>query len=184
MGLSEGTFTDWSGGSEEPVFEPHGDCRRFDGLAVTARGVRHEPLDDVYVWYYGAQTRIDDGDCAGNADLVYDNGGKTVSYVGQAINQAPLVTAEAPLESTADPVFEGEVRDTAPDRVLVLLTSDIDGYLGFATVDPPASVEPITQTTSWTLSVTGLSSGTHDVLVEATDEAGVVRVDSFQHTVP
>ena len=184
VGLSEGTLTGWSGGSEEPVFEPHGDCHRFDGLAVTARGVRYEPLDDVYVWYYGAQTSIDDDLCPGNDDAVYDNGGKTVSYVGQAFNQAPLVTATVPSEPASDLVFEGQVRDTAPDRVLVQLTSDIDGFLGLATVEVPASSEPIVQTTAWSLSVTGLSGGTHDVLVEAIDEASAIRTDSFSLTVP
>ena len=146
--------------------------------------MRHVPLDDVYVWYYGAQTTIDGDLCAGNEDAVYDNGGQTVSYVGQALNHAPVVTAVVPASPSADLVFEGEVEDTAPDRVLVQLSSDVDGFLGLATVDAPASSEPIVQTSSWTLSVTGLSSGAHDIFVEAIDEAGVIRTDTFGLTVP
>ncbi len=184
VGLAYGDYTTWTRASDDPVFEAHTDCHRFDGAAVAARGIRHDDADDAYHWYYGAQTSTDPDVCADNEDGVYTNFGQTVNYVGYAVNHAPEVTAFEGVVSGADVTFAGEVSDSAPDLVVIALTSDVDGFLGNAAVDSTGNTDPDVQSTTWILEATGLGSGTHDVLVEAIDEGGVRRTDFVVVTVP
>ncbi len=183
VGKAEGTETDWTRISDAPVLQASADCNRLDGEAVSARGVRHDDATDTYHWLYGGQSDLGAG-CADNADPIYANGGETVSYVGRASNTAPQVDVELDGQSGGDVDLGGTVTDTAPDGVVVTVQSDIDGYLGTATMSPTGNSDPGVQTTSWSLSVTGLSSGSHDLFVDAVDEADTVRTATISVVVP
>jgi hypothetical protein len=163
-----GTPTDWSAPIDAPALDVSPDCRRFDGWAVTARGMRHDADVDAFHWYYTAQTHLTA--CADNADPWYDNPSQQASYIGHAINVAPVVG----LDTATAAFLGGTVADTFPAGVIVTASSDLDGYLGAATVAPaggPGVVE-----TTWALPLNpGLSPGVHEITVEAVDEGGVAR---------
>lgn len=177
IGAATGTPTDWSPTQDVAALEASANCRRFDGAAVTARGVRHDPDADIFHWYYAARTDL--VGCPDNADPWYNNPWGQVSYVGHAVNPAPLVTVSA----TEAELLTGTVADTWPAGVVVTATSSVDGYLGSATVVPgPGSgiVE-----TDWSLVVSPpLSPGTHVVSVDAVDEGGVVRTVEVSIALP
>jgi hypothetical protein len=184
VGAGTGTFTDWDSPSDLPALESASDCRRFDGEVITGRGIRHDPITDTYHWYYGGQTDLDTGNCAGNLDLVYENGGDTASYVAYGINEAPEVALDAiPAPSTSQDIT-GTVTDTAADNVIVTVGSDVDGDLGAAAVAGLVGTPAGIQTTTWSLLGATLSSGAHILTAEATDEAGTVRRTTLGITVP
>ena len=196
VGATHGTATVWDAGVSTPVLTAAADCTRMDGGAVSARGINYDMAADVYHWYYGGQTDIepmtgtcgDDpcaGTCAGNEDPIYVwlNGGYTASYVAQGTNWAPEVTINAPAAPAATMTLDGTVTDTAPDMVVVAISSDIDGGLGAATVAATGNSLQTVQTTTWTYDAT-LSSGTHTIGVKAVDEAGVERSTSITVVVP
>jgi hypothetical protein len=190
VGYTTGTATFWETGYGDAALEPAADCNRMDGLAVVAPSIRYDGGDDIYHWYYDAQTDIkpvaDGGTCVANEDAVYlwFNGTYVVSYISQGTNHAPEVIANVPAAPGSSMVFDGDVTDTAPDMVVVTVDSDIDGDLGAAVVTATGNTLQTVQTTAWTLSVTGVSSGTHDITVTATDEAGIARSTSISVTVP
>jgi hypothetical protein len=151
---------------------------------------------DAYHWYYGGKTDIepmtgqcgDDpcaGTCAGNEDPTYVwlNGGYTASYVGQGTNWAPDVAINTPAAPATTMTIDGTVTDTAPDMVIVAVSSDLDGGLGAATVAATGNALQTVQTTTWSLPVT-LTSGTHIIGVKAIDEAGVERSNTITVVVP
>jgi hypothetical protein len=184
IGKASGDEVDWSPHASAPVLTASASCERMDGLAVSARGIRHDDATDTYHWYYGAQSDIGGVGCPGNEDPIYANYGEAVSYVGSASNRAPAVTAGVTGPVSSDLVLTGDVTDNAPDTVVVTVESDVDGFLGTATMDPADGSDFGVQTTGWTLSVTGLSSGAHDLFVDAVDEADTVRTVTLSIIVP
>ncbi|MEE2829800.1 MAG: MopE-related protein [Myxococcota bacterium] len=196
VGYTTGTATSWDPtGYLGPVLAANAECTRLDGEAVSARGIQYNSSNDSYSWYYGAQTDIrdpvvDGGTCQENwdnilADPYYNNGGY-ISYVSQGTNWAPVVTMNQPATPGADMVFDGTISDTAPDDglLLVTLSSDQDGFLGTATIGSTGNSDPGVQSTTWSLSVTGLTAGAHEVTAEAVDAAGTVRSDLLSVTIP
>jgi len=167
----------------------------MDGFAVSARGVRYDLPTDTYYWYYGAQTDMRDpvtlgGTCQANydnfvADPLWNNGGY-LSYVSQGTNYAPQVTINTPAALGADMTFDGTVTDSAPDdgNLVVTVSSDADGFLGTATITATGNTDSGSQSTAWTLGVTGVSSGSHSLTVDVVDAAGTVRSTSLALTVP
>ena len=177
IGAASGTPTEWQALQDGPAFAASPDCRRFDGAAVTARGVQHDPVDDVFHWYYTAQTDL--VACPANTDPWYDTPWGVVSYVGHAVNHAPVVG----LDDAEAGALEGTVADTGPGGVIITATSDLDGYLGAATV-APAVGSGVLETT-WALVIDPpLSPGLHTVSVQAIDEGGVVRSVEVSIDVP
>ena len=197
VGATRGTATLWEPGTTTAVLTSAGDCTRLDGGTVSARGIRYDMAADAYHWYYGGQTDIEPisgdcngnpcvGTCAGNEDPIYVwlNGGYTASYVGQGTNWAPVVTINTPAAPATNMTFDGTVTDTAPDLLVVTLASSLDGDLGAAVIDATGNTSQSVQSTTWSATVTGLTSGTHTIFVEASDEAGVERSTSISVTVP
>ena len=194
VGYTTGDATNWDTGSVDPVLTAASQCERMDGYGVSARGVRYDIGADVYHWYYGAQTEMGDGtnvgSCVGNnnnysTDPLWNNGGY-ISYVAQGTNYAPSVTLTSPASPASSMVFDGTVTDSAPDdgALVVTVTSNLDGFLGTASIAATGNTDSTPQTTSWTLSVTGLSSGEHEVTVDVVDGAGTTRSVSSSVTVP
>jgi len=195
VGHTTGTATSWEPGTPVPVLSAGPDCSRMDGFAVSARGVRYDLPTDTYYWYYGAQTDMRDpvtlgGTCQANydnfvADPLWNNGGY-LSYVSQGTNYAPQVTINTPAALGADMTFDGTVTDSAPDdgNLVVTVSSDADGFLGTATITATGNTDSGSQSTAWTLGVTGVSSGSHSLTVDVVDAAGTVRSTSLALTVP
>ncbi len=181
VGTTRGTEVAWEDGIDFPVLSPAADCHRMDGLAVTARGIEHDPLTDSYTWYYGAQTDVapqdEGGTCPGNQDDRYTwmNGSYVVSYVARGVNHAPRLTVAPPTGAPGGILITGTVRDTAPDQVLVSVSSSRGGALGDAVVDPAPVSGLQVQSTSWSFEADGLTGGSHLFTVTALDEAGVER---------
>ena len=184
IGKSSGDEVHWSPNAAAPILVASAACERMDGKVVSARGIRHDTDTDTYHWYYGAQSDIGGVLCPGNEDPIYANSGQTVSYVASARNAAPAVSAAVSGPVSSDLILVGDVSDNAPDTVVVTVESDIDGFLGTATVAPADPSDLGVQTTGWTLSVTGLSAGTHDLFVDAVDEADTVRTTTLSIVVP
>ena len=195
VGYTTGTATSWSAGMADPVLSPGAECTRTDGFAVSARGVRYNMFSDTYHWYYGAQTDMRDtvtlgGTCQVNfdnfaSDPLWNNGGY-ISYVSQGTNYAPSVTINTPASPGTDMVLDGTVTDSAPDDgdLVVTVTSDLDGFLGGATITSTGNTDPAPQSTDWTLSVTGVTPGSHSLTVDVVDGAGTARSTSLSLTVP
>jgi hypothetical protein len=196
VGHTTGTATSWEPGTVGPVLGAGPDCSRMDGFAVSARGIRHDLPTDTYHWYYGAQTDMQDpdpsegGTCQANfdnyaGDPLWNNGGY-ISYVSQGTNYAPQVTINTPASVGADMTLDGTVTDSAPDdgNLVVTVSSDVDGFLGAATITATGNTDSGPQSTSWTLGVTGVSSGTHSLTVDVVDAAGTVRSTSLALNVP
>ncbi len=184
VGAGTGTATSWDSPSSLPALESATDCRRFDGEVITGRGIRYDVGADAYHWYYGGQTNLNPVDCAGNEDVVFENGGNTASYVAYGINTAPLPEIDPITAPATTLTITGSVTDTAPDQVIVTLESDVDGFLGTATVTPVAVPGPGVLTTSWALINASLSSGPHTIAVTAVDEAQTVRRAAVAVTIP
>ena len=176
--------TTWTSALDVPALDASGDCARFDGEVVTGRGIRYDDSLGEYHWYYGGQTDIGGVDCPGNEDDIYANGGETASYVAHGINTAPVPTANTPAAPATDMTFDGSVSDSAPDQVIITAVSDVDGFLGTAAMTPTGNSDPGVQSTTWSLVVTGLSSGAHSVEFVAVDEAGTARSTVLAVTVP
>ena len=187
VGTATGDATNWSQATVEPVLEAASECSRIDGFAVSSGGYFHDSATDVYSWYYGAQTNIEEfgvdtngfggpGDCEDNDDLVYSpfNGSLVAEYVAVGTNQAPSVSANTPVVAgTVD--FDGDVTDHAADQVVVTLSLQSDGsFLGTADVDSLGGTPSGVVTTTWSLTGVTVSSG-ETVVVSAVDEAGVER---------
>jgi hypothetical protein len=195
VGYTTGTDTLWAPGAAEPILTAGSDCSRMDGFAVSARGIRYNTFTDTYFWYYGAQTDMRDpstegGTCQSNfdsftSDPLWNNGGY-ISYVSQGTNHAPSVTINSPSAPGTDMVIDGTVTDSAPDdgNLVVAVTSDLDGFLGTASISATGNSDSSPQTTDWVLSVTGASSGSHTLTVDAVDAAGIVRSGTLSLTVP
>jgi hypothetical protein len=167
----------------------------MDGYGVSARGVRYDLPTDTYYWYYGAQSDMQDpasesGTCQENFDNYADdplwNNGGYVSYVSQGTNYAPSATINLPSVPAADMTLDGTVTDSAPDdgNLVVTVSSDLDGFLGSATIASTGNTDAGPQSTSWTLGVTGVSSGPHSLTVDVVDAAGTVRSTSLALSVP
>ena len=197
VGYTTGTATLWSPGSPTPALTAAADCNRMDGDSVSARGIRYDMATDAYHWYYGGKTDIEPmsgdcngnpcaGTCAGNADPIYTwlNGGYVASYVARGTNWAPAVTVNTPGAPATNMTFDGTVTDTAPDMLVVVLASSIDGSLGSALITATGNSDQTVQSTTWSAAVTGLSSGTHTIFVKASDEAGIERSTDISVTVP
>ena len=161
---------------------------------MSARGIRYDAGADAYHWLYGAQTDTGDvndpGTCPGNnanyeTDPLWNNG-LYISYVAQGTNYAPSVTLTTPSAAASSMVFDGTVTDTAPDdgTLVVAVTSDLDGFLGTATIASTGNTDSTVQSTTWSLSVTGLSSGSHGITVDVVDGAGTARSTSSSVTIP
>jgi hypothetical protein len=177
IGAASGDVTEWTANIDGPAFGAAPDCSRFDGAAVTARGMRHDDIDDVFHWYYTARTDL--AACPDNDDPWFDNPWDQVSYVGHAVNPAPVVDGEV-LDAG---LVVGTVADTFPEGVIVTVTSDVDGYLGSAMVD--VGVGDGIVEVDWSLTVDPpLSSGVHALVVDAVDEGGVVRSVELGVVVP
>ena len=190
VGLAWGDYTGWTRSEANPVLSPTTSCRRFDGFQVSARGIRHDATADTYHWYYGATTDVTESNPSapcpfGNYDPVYgrDNEGNKASYIGYAINNAPVVTIDSPAAPASSMTVTGTITDTAPDQVLVTLYEGTT-ELGDALVAATGNSDPGVQGTTWSLAVTGLPSGTVDLRAEAVDEAGVVREAVLQILIP
>jgi hypothetical protein len=196
VGYTTGSATSWELGVSDPVLSAGSDCTRMDGFAVSARGIRHDLPTDTYHWYYGAQTDMRDpdpsegGTCQANfdnyeGDPLWNNGGY-ISYVSQGTNYAPQVTVNTPAVPGSDMIFDGTVTDSAPDdgNLVVTVTSDVDGFLGSATITATGNTDSSPQSTSWTLSVTGVSSGLHSLTVDVVDGAGTARSADLSLIVP
>jgi VCBS repeat-containing protein len=130
------------------------------------------------------------GTCQSNfdsftSDPLWNNGGY-ISYVSQGTNHAPSVTINSPSAPGTDMVIDGTVTDSAPDdgNLVVAVTSDLDGFLGTASISATGNSDSSPQTTDWVLSVTGASSGSHTLTVDAVDAAGIVRSGTLSLTVP
>jgi len=190
VGYTTGTATLWSPGHPNPVLTAAANCQRLDGNSVSARGIRYDMATDTYHWYYGGKTDIEpmtaSGTCPGNEDPIYVwlNGGYTASYVAQGTNYAPAVTINTPAAPASAMTFDGTVTDTAPDQLVVVLASSLDGDLGTALITATGNTDQTVQATTWSANVTGLSSGVHDIFVKASDEAGIERSTSISVTVP
>ena len=184
VGVGTGTFTEWTTTRDSAAFMESSDCRRFDGFRVTARGIFHDSLTDTYHWYYDAQTDIGGVECLGNEDVRYQNGGNVASYVGYGINAAPVVTLDPITAPASVMTITGEVTDSAPDQVILTLTSDVDGFLATAVTTPHPAPGPGVLTTDWTAADVALSSGAHVLTVDAVDEAGTVRSMTVAVTIP
>ena len=121
----------------------------------------------------------------GNYDPVYggDNEGNKASYIGYGVNTAPDVAIDTPPAPAADMVLTGTVTDTAPDQVIVRVYSG-STLLGSASVAPTGNSDAGVQSTTWSLSLTGLASGSVDLRAEALDEGGVLRDASLTVVIP
>ena len=177
VGAAVGDLTTWVSVSDEPILTAAADCTRFDGRAISARGVRHEPADDSYHFYYGGRTELSPplASCPGNLDDVYFNLGGSASYIGHAVNYAPVPALDPPPSVSPNMTLTGTLEDSAPDRVVLTIASDQSGFLGTATVMPTGNTARGVQFTDWSLEVSGLDEGVHVLTLEAVDEAGVVR---------
>jgi len=190
IGWTTGTATSWNPGPAYPVLTAAADCGRMDGHSVSSPAVRHDPSTDTYHWYYSALSDIAPvswgGTCADNEDDVYVelNGGFTASYIAQGTNVAPQVTIDVPTSPASTMTFTGTVTDTAPDQLVVTLSSSIDGDMGAAAVGATGNSLQEVQSTTWSLTVSGLSSGAHTIYASAEDEAGIVRTATRSITVP
>ena len=174
----------WTNASDAPALEEALNCRRQDGEIVSGRGIRYDAAADAYHWYYGGQTDL--VDCVANDQFgdVYANPGNTVSYVAYGVNLAPDVSIDTPASPASSMTFTGEITDTAPDQVVITLGSSVDEFLGTAVVVATGNSNQGEQTTTWSLAVTGLSSGSHDITVTAVDEAFTIREDTVTIVVP
>jgi hypothetical protein len=189
IGFAYGDATDWTRSPINPAFVPAGNCKRFDGFATSARGIRYDASTDEYHWYYGATTEVTESNPSapcpfGNFDPVYgqDNVGNKASYVGHAINYAPVVT----LDTVSSSSVSGTIEDSAPDLVIVDLWQDAvttGTFLGSASVAPTGNTDTGKQITNWSVAVS-LPSGPITLVVVATDEAGIMRQDAVTVTIP
>ncbi|MCP4869194.1 MAG: hypothetical protein GY898_10805 [Proteobacteria bacterium] len=189
IGFAYGDETDWTRSPVNPVYVPASDCKRFDGFATSARGVRWDSGPDEYHWYYGATTEVTESNPSapcpfGNWDPVYgrDNVGNKASYVGHAVNTAPSVS----IVTTTTSEIGGTITDSAPDTVSVDVWQDaIDTgtFLGAASLTPTGNTDPDVQTTTWSLSGT-FPTGSITLVVQALDEGGIARSDEVTVTIP
>ena len=189
VGFAEGTSTDWTRSPMNPVLLANSNCKRFDGEATSARGIRYDEGEDLFHWYYGATTQVLESNPSapcplGNWDPVYGRGnaGNRASYIGHGRSWAPDVV----VDSISATEITGTVEDTAPDLVVVEVWQDaaVTGMLlGAATVAPTGNTDPGLQTTTWSLAVT-LPSGSTTIVARAVDQAGIVRDGALTATVP
>jgi hypothetical protein len=186
VGAAAGDITDWVSLGVNPILAASDECERFDGGGISARGTRHDPATDTYFFYYGGLTSLDPplSSCPGNDDPVYMNLGGAASYVGMAVNVAPVPTVDDILVPSEDLTFTGTITDTAPDLVMVSISSTLDGFLGNAAVDSTGNTDAGLQTTDWSLEVEGLSQGAQTFTVTVADEAGVVRTTTTSAFIP
>ncbi len=200
VGAANGPPSDWSQDITSEVLVNSSDCNRMDGETVQARGVRHDTADDVYHWYYASTTDIeatyDVGDgsitpgsenCTGNGDGLFfrNNGGYALSYVSEGFNCAPQLSGVIATPSSGSVALSGTVNDSAPDTVVIGITDlTNDAFLGNATVDAPGAPNAgECQDTTWSATVS-LAAGTYDLEIAALDEAGIVRTETVNVTVP
>ena len=189
IGFAFGDEVDWTRSPVNPVFVPASDCKRFDGFATSARGVRWDSGPDEYHWYYGATTEVTESNPAapcpfGNYDPVYgrDNVGNKASYVGHAVNVAPVIT----IDSASTTEISGTVTDSAPDTLIVDLWQDAlvtGSFLGSATIASTGNTNPGVQTTTWSLTGT-FPAGSITLVGSALDEAGITRTAEVTVTIP
>jgi hypothetical protein len=78
------------------------------------------------------------------------------------------------------------VTDSAPDdgNLVVTVSSDVDGFLGSATISATGNTDSAPQSTGWTLSVSGVSAGAHSLTVDVVDAAGTARSTDLSLVVP
>jgi len=189
VGFAFGDETDWTRSPVNPVLEAADNCKRFDGFATSARGVRFDISTGEQHWYYGATTEVTESNPSapcpfGNWDPVYgrDNVGNKASYIGHAVNHPPDVF----ISSVTASAISGTISDSAPDFVIVDLWEDeaITGsFLGTATLTPTGNTDRGVQTTSWNLSVT-LPAGPLTLVALAIDEGGSTITDTITVTIP
>jgi hypothetical protein len=168
----------WTRSPVNPALTVSSDANRFDGEQVKGLGVLYDALDDAYRMFYRGGTLASNESGDPDFDPIYGNDDGQADYIGLAINHAPQITVNPVATPGSDVTLDGSISDSAPDQVTISISSDLDGDLGTADVTPTGNSDAGRQSTAWSLSITGLSSGTHTLTACAEDEGGLLRCGS------
>ena len=165
-----------------PVLEPSAEPNRCDSESVTGRGVRFDQATGEYHMYYGTSVALNEQADGQAISQLWGPGNYSAgaSYIAHAINLAPIVLIDA-----ADcGAINGEVEDYAPDLVELTIYDGSTELVSAFTGDSTGNTDVLVQATTWSASGLGLSAGTHELTVVATDEGGAERSDSVTVTCP
>ncbi|MCO4772934.1 MAG: hypothetical protein KDA24_23075 [Deltaproteobacteria bacterium] len=185
IGAAQGDIDDaasWMKVTDAPVLTQSTQPDRMDSGGVTGRGVRFDAATGDYHMYYGTSVSLP---VDGNGEAVSQlwgpgNFSSGASYIGHAINAAPVVTI-ATSDCTS---LTGDITDHAPDTATLTV---FDGSSELATLSPDSTgttTDYGVLATTWSATGLTLSTGAHTLTVVATDEGGSERSAETTVTCP
>ncbi len=184
VGYAQGDIVDassWESYQGGPVLTATTAADRYDSQSATGRGVYWDDAAGEYNMYYGTSVALPvvAGGTEGTDPLWgVGNFSGGASYIGHAINFAPVITPSMTCASAA-----GAISDNGPDTIELEVFDGSTMIAGPVFADSTGNSSIGVQSTTFAIPMT-LAAGAHDITVVATDAGGVQRSATSSLTCP